>query len=458
MSNLNRKVVQSYVYKDSYMIELFDTGLTIVFRKTDDGSTGLIGQTAVGRDKKPSKDKRSSAEEGHTLVLRVPGFTEQFHKGNAEKIVDLFEEFVQFSKLPITDRTKTIHLNYDQTQHEEFILSMLNNDEFSNLKKWCVIASALSSLPFLANNLNKEVLLSNAEQQIDPEKVTEWKNINESTQYFFPSFPNSGTTAMIRNGKTSSDSQNDQQYRKEKHQSIYVENVDQYKHYITINNFLKNPECETLEQAKNTGFYSHGEFFNPEDAMIVQFYISNAGKLNNFPNIKKDDLHKAASLLHSFPANMSSEIFCSAIQRILDSDTDFNKRNNRLLFLDDEDYSSFSAIVDEYMGDKREGFSNYRITTTVGFLSQLNSYSTKVQWEFWITMSNLYLKYGENDFTLMFSDWADLIEDSSSSGYGGKNTMNKLAKSKIVKEFFDMSASEGISVKYLWWLHKGIDS
>ena len=132
MTNPAQQIISSYTYMNNkYIIELFNTDYVLVSRKTDDDSTYT-----------QSLRKRLRIHNGYTEILRLSNFEKHYDTPILDQIIELFENFVQHSKILITSRTQPIHYEYFD-DHDDFLIELLNKKDYSNLKKWCALHSAL---------------------------------------------------------------------------------------------------------------------------------------------------------------------------------------------------------------------------------------------------------------------------------------------------------------------------
>lgn len=239
MTNPAQQIVSSYTYMDNkYIIELFNTDYVLVSRKTDDDSTYT-----------QSRRKRTRIHNGYTEIFRLSNFEKHYDTPILDQIIELFENFVQHSKISITSRTPPIHYEYFD-DHDDFLIELLNKKDYSNLKKWCVLNSAFSFFDRKILAEHKEFIFNVLEKQVDPEKVKNWNSIEHSAHYLFPDFSLQLNQSCIA---------------KVERTYANVKTIDEYNDRITITNLLLNEQCDNLTEAEKIGFVHYDTVLSDEE-------------------------------------------------------------------------------------------------------------------------------------------------------------------------------------------------
>lgn len=423
MSNTNRKIIDSYDYKNIYKVEVFDTGYTVVFRKTDDQSTAEINY--VGRASKVS--------EGHTVVLTIENFLKHYNTHIMHTILELLEGFLQKAEIKIRAKTGSINLSF-QENYYEFLTDVLNNETYSKMKKWCLLSSVLQEAPSFASLLNKEPILEILESQIDPEKVAKWTSLEQSSSYIYPTFPNLNNIL------------DDYVYKEAKR--LFTRKVNVFNEYITAVNLLKNKDCSTLQEAKEIGFMNYPERLSEKEEKTIGFYALHYDNFKEFESLTAENLFAIQELFPNvFVSPLNKELFGFAVNQILEKDLHISADKQSLkVFLPRDEYDHFKEITDPPM----ENFPILNVPLKK--IEKLNSYLLK-DWMFWLAMAKIFSETDNESFSYFFSEWISLIEEERGeySFQFDSNTM-ALLNPGTINRYFNRAIDEGVPVRYLWYI------
>lgn len=394
---------------NKYIIELFNTDYVLVSRKTDDDSTYT-----------QSLRKRMRIHNGYTEILRLSNFEKHYDTPILDQIIELFENFVQHSKILITSRTPPIHYEYFD-DHDDFLIELLNKKDYSNLKKWCVLHSALLFFDRKVLAEHKEFIFNVLEKQVDPEKVQEWHSIEQSANYLSPAF-----SLQLK-----------QNYIDDKEKTYNkIKTIDEYNDHITIVNFLKNPKCNNLEEAEKTGFVHYDAVLSDEESVLTTTFISKKYLFKFLKDVSIEKMMDILPYLQRIPKKIHKELLPFVIYQILTSDlTGALEHNSQRLFLNEFDYEAFLKTADRILEEEQ---SKIRKPTEFSYFENPNNFNL------WISMAKLFLENNVEEFSDFFREWMNLINEE-------KN--DQLSHPVFIQENFQASLENNLPVRYLYHLN-----
>lgn len=438
MTNIHRGIIEQYSYKNLYKIELFNTGYVIVFRKTHDGSTGP--NSFIGRERTPE-------DEGYSVVLKITNFSQHYDTPFLDSIIDLLEKFIQLSKVPIPSKTEPISIAYQET-YDQFVFDLMNNNNYSDMKKWCLFSSILQEAPSFTVDERRHSLLNILESQIDPESISQWDDLQQSANYIYPTFPYNGKIFLIEK-----EGQLIQSNRKINN-FLMFKNIQQYIEYINIVNLLKNKNCQTLGEAKNLGFINCANYLNKEDIEVASFYLSKLPIFKELPDITLSNLCDITQAFTGVSIG-DKELYLFAIHQTLTKDLQESidkQQYNKGLFLPYEQYLEFERITDKSLD------GSPILNNTLPKVSSIPVYADNLLWNFWMTMVKLFSENDVETFEYFFNDWIELIEEEGSKyDFRHNSKSNLLLRKETIQKYFFFMKEDCISVKYLWYIHNSQD-
>lgn len=434
MTNINRTIIDRFSYKELYYTEIFNTGYTLVFRKTDDSSTGVVD--IIGRD-------NENNYEGYTCVLKIQNFSAHYNTSIFTTIIDLMENFIQETNLFITSNVSPILLQYHEG-HLSFVQKVLNNTTYSDMKKWCILVSVLCEASSLAKEQYHDFLFSVFDRQIHPEEIKDWDTLEQCVHYIYPTFPYSGRkpTQSLNECVNLNDFVES---------GFYVENSEKFIEYITIVNLLKNDDCKTLDSAKKAGFVHYGSGLDLSEVRAIRAYLNKSYLFKSSTHLTTEEILQVLKAIHSIPKidkSLSSFVVEQALKKVV---IEYEESKKQSFFLKKKEYDDFINITDPVI-EKMPNVHFY-----IKKASDVSYMSSSYMWNFWVMMAKILHENEREVFITFFNDWMELFEEIINN-YKSSLINDYFVNIDNIHRYFEMSTVEEIPVRYLWYLHEDIKS